>query len=412
MIYYIILVLIIFLLYFFLSFLKIKEKTKKIIFLLVAYIALTIMCSFRSVEVGTDTKQFVNAFSIFKDQPFSAIIHKQVYEPGYIALMVIIGKFTPYTRVFFLIIYSYINFSIILFISRLSKNYFLSTMIYILSMQFLVSMCMIRQYLAIATVLFSVPRLLKRKYFCFALSVFVAFFFHYFSILYLSFILIMVLLKYKKHIFIVSIIAFIPIYIFLPNIVMYFLTHSSNYADYIPYLQNEESQNLSYIFRIPPMLIVIVALLIPVIYDMLTTDNVFLRSAKNIYIKKNRVTISGSSLSCNNEAIKSTCAKIAVVKDKVFQIEFLQIEFVMLIALVLLSNRFGLFTRVYYYFTPFLILAPNLTMRKKNDNFEMLYYCFVCIVMGMFCLYTAKGTYGAENYRFDFTLNFNNFVLS
>lgn len=30
----------------------------------------------------------------------------------------------------------------------------------------------------------------------------------------------------------------------------------------------------------------------------------------------------------------------------------------------------------------------------------------------MFCLYTAKGTYGAENYRFDFTLDFNNFELS
>jgi hypothetical protein len=159
-----------------------------------------------------------------------------------------------------------------------------------------------------------------------------------------------------------------------------------------------DSANGNAFFRIPPMLLVALAYLIPA------------------YLFGKNQSFSQKILSNNTND------------------NFFSLVYFFIILLTLLSNRFGLFTRVYYYFTIFLILAPNrlypepililpqkvigtnsgvLILPYPNNeqrspiHFDCRSLCYIAISLGIFIasIVSDKGLYGAGDYHFSFVLN-------
>lgn len=323
-------------------------KNKRFLFCFLCWIIFSLVAGLRDYSTGTDTPQFVNAYRIYSTLDMKYVNFNQVYEPGFIFYMVTLGKISTSPRFFLVITYLFINFCIFRTIYKYSKNYYLSTIIYLCSCQFLVSMCMLRQFIAICIVLLGLDQLFKKRYFKFFLFICVAFLFHYFSIVYIILILIYKLKKFDGFLKFICFFVFGIIFILLPEIVIFFFKNSSNYSDYIPYLMNKGL--LRGTLRFTPMLFVAIAFLLPFFFRKPIKNN-----------------------------------------------EILHFELVMLVllSLILLSSRMEIFTRVYYYFTPFLLFIPNLC-KRKNQYFW--YFFAVCCLIFIACLITGKGTYGTVPY--------------
>lgn len=361
MIYYLILAALLFITYFIVR----KFKKAKLIYLSIAFVLLSVLACFRDISVGTDTLQYVNTFQNYSHYHLNQIRLGMTYEPGYMAYIIVLSKITTNPRVLIIINYLFINFSIMFFIYKNSKNYFISTIIFVLSCQFLASMCMMRQFIAISIVLLNFHSFLKGKNVRFIIAILIATMFHYFSLL---FILLPIFKKIKKLSFtqtMIIVIAFIPIYIFLPNIILWVITHVDNYADYYEYL--ERVGELHGTFRFPPMIIILAVVLFP-----------FLFGFKDNFYNKDILNFNGKDYS------------------------MLNIIYFFLAFLVILAGRFSLFTRFYYYYTPFMMLAPNLYCKKENDSSWNLYYIAILSAAFVFCLATGSGTYGTEHYMFGF----------
>lgn len=388
---YLILVIVLVLLEFLLEELRIKER--KTIFIAVTFTLLSVLACLRSFSVGTDTEQFVNAYVKFAETGFSAVNFKQVYEPGYVLYQVLLSRLSPNPRVLIVVSHLFINFSFLYFIKKFSKDYFISVCIFIFTCQFLASMCMMRQFIAIGIGLLAFPLLLDKKYVRYGLLVLVSASFHYFSLLYLLFIPIHLLKWLPKKWFYACLGLYAIIYAFIPQIIMFVIRHVKNYNDYVTYLQSVgESATL----RVPPMLFVCLALLCPA-YALEWSKT---RFYKTIY------RYNGHDYS------------------------FLNLLFVCLLLLVALAGRFGLLTRVYYYFTPYMCLIPNILHLDAGntwkDRANLLEYVnpksrwrrypgmllikpasdwklfYLLVTLGVFCvsLRFGIGVYNTQEYRF------------
>ena len=343
--------------------LKVNKKTGKVIFMTVAFFVVFILAAFRDYSVGTDTQQFVDSYIRFSQSDFSVVSFGQIYEPGFMFTLWLLSRFSLDPRLFILLTSLFIQFSVCYFIYRHAKDYFSSTILYICSCQFLVSMCMMRQFIAIAIMLLSFHLLLDKKYIRFAIACLLASSFHYFSVLFLLLIPLFMIKKFSKQQIVLIVVLFIPLYIVFPDLMMWFFRHSSNYGDYMESLL--ASTTLISWIRLPAMILVVGAILLP-------------------------YWVNRKTYSYNNQY---TCYK---AKDY----SFINTIYFILILFVILSIRFGLFTRVYYYFTPFLLLAPNFVSKKEGTSQHTLYYASIGIVMFIACLILNKGTYGAESYIF------------
>ena len=361
MIYYIALAFLLFVAYY----LTRRFKKGKIIFLSIAFVLLSVIACFRDVSVGTDTLQYFNTYQNYAHYHLKDIRLGMVYEPGYMAYIITLSKISSNPRLLIILNYLFINFSILFFIYKNSKNYFISTIVYVLSCQFLASMCMMRQFLAISIVLLNFDAFLRGKNIRFIIAILIATMFHYFS---LMFILLPIFKKIRKLSFtqlIIIVAVFIPIFIFLPNIILWVITHVDNYGDYYDYL--DRIGELHGTLRFPPMMIILVVILFP-----------FLFNFKDVFYKDEVVMFNGKDYS------------------------ILNIIYFFLAFLIILAGRFSLFTRFYYYYTPFMVLIPNLYCKKENDNSWNLYYIAILSAAFVFCLATGSGTYGTEHYVFGF----------
>ena len=343
---------------------QLNIKNRKKIFLIIAYFMLSLFSCFRDFSVGTDTQQFVTSYNFFSNYGFEVVNFNQIYEPGFMLYMILLSRISASPRFFIVITYLFINFGIIKFINDNSKDYFISIIIYIFSCQFLASMTMLRQFMAISIVFLFFRNLLNKKYFRFLLSVFIAMMFHYFAILFVLLIPIYIIKKLNKAGLVAVLIALLIFYIFLPDIVMFLLNNISNYNDYIAYLESVGEDMGT--FRLPPMLLVLCALLMPYIVNF-----------KRYYYNETVLLYKGKNYG------------------------FLNLVYLLLFCLVILSGRFGLFTRVYYYFTPFLVLIPNIFDFDKNKDWR-LYTILMCLAIFITSLLLHRGTYGTENFQFGF----------
>lgn len=341
---------------------QLTNVRRKHVFLFISFLCLFLLSGLRRYDVGTDTAQFISSYEMYAQYGLEVVNFNQIYEPGYMLYMWALSRISANPRLLLLISAAITNLSIICFIGKYSKDHFLSCLIYILSCQFLVSMCMLRQFLAISIALFGFKFLLKKKYFKFALVMLISASFHYFSLLFLSLIPLYEIKHVPKYVKAGAGMLLILLFIFMPQIVIFLLTNISNYSDYLPYLQSTGELNGE--LRIPPMLLVFCALMVPFALNY------------RIWYNNNAVLIGNGA-----------------------NWKFLQKVFFLLLALIILSARFGLFTRVYYYFTIFFVLIPNIIDLNKKNKWG------IYLIIVLLCIFSAsvisnRGTYGASEYYF------------
>ena len=77
----------------------------------------------------------------------------------------------------------------------------------------------------------------------------------------------------------------------------------------------------------------------------------------------------------------------------------MHILYLFLFALILLAGRMGIFTRVYYYFTIFLVLLPNIQDINHNNKWDV-YMVVMLLAIFTVALILDRGTYGAADYKF------------
>ena len=155
------------------------EKADKA-FLWVGSVILAVITGMRHSITGSDTSTYIRSFKQFRKLPWDKVISEiyDYYEIGYRAIIKIIGYITDNENVFFLIVALFFAFSLGIFITRNSKNRFMSLILYFTVGAFSFQVSGIRQSLAMTILLFSFEYIKERKLVKFLITVFIASLFH------------------------------------------------------------------------------------------------------------------------------------------------------------------------------------------------------------------------------------------
>ncbi len=155
------------------------EKADKA-FLWVGSVILALLTGLRHSVTGSDTSGYIAGFKQFRKLPWSSVIDDShdYYEIGYRCLIKIIGYITNHENVFFTILALFFAYSLGKFITKNSKNRFLSLMLYFTVGAFSFQITGVRQSLAMAILLFSFEYIKERKLVKFLITVVIASLFH------------------------------------------------------------------------------------------------------------------------------------------------------------------------------------------------------------------------------------------
>lgn len=138
-----------------------------------------ILTAFRDISIGSDTLNYARIFNriTFYKSFFEACEYEKI-ESGYIALNYFLGNIglEYYQFQFFVALFIYVSY--FCFISKYSKNVGLSCFLFLTLRLMFGPMNVVRMYLAVASLLYSVPFIQKRKFIPFLLFVLLATSFH------------------------------------------------------------------------------------------------------------------------------------------------------------------------------------------------------------------------------------------
>ena len=155
------------------------EKADKI-FLWIGSFILALLTGLRHPYTGSDTTNYIASFKQFRKLPWESVVDKayDYYEVGYRVVMKIIGYITDHENVFFTILALFFAYSLGRYITKNSKNRFMSLMLYFTVGAFYFQITGVRQALAMAILLFSFEYIKQRKLLKFLVIVFIASLFH------------------------------------------------------------------------------------------------------------------------------------------------------------------------------------------------------------------------------------------
>ncbi len=155
------------------------EQADKV-FLWIGSFILALLTGLRHSVTGSDTSGYIASFRQFRRLPWESVVDKahDYYEVGYRVIMKIIGYITNHENVFFTILALFFAYSLGRFITKNSKNRFMSLMLYFTVGAFTFQITGVRQSLAMAILLFSFEYIKKRKLVKFLIIVIVASLFH------------------------------------------------------------------------------------------------------------------------------------------------------------------------------------------------------------------------------------------
>lgn len=345
-----------------------NTKHRKGIFLIISFLSMSLLSCFRDFSVGADTLQWVEFYTIYGSEGLKAVNFLQKHEPGYVLLNVILSWISPDPRLLIIVSSLFINFSVCYFIGKHSRDPFLSVLFYICTKQFFGSMCMVRQFLAMSIVLLAFNELLSRKYLRFSFAVLVSASFHYFAILNFLLIPIFCIGKLRTSHYILIAVLLAVCFVFMPQIVTFFLTNVSNYSDYLLFLHEQGADPGGFIF--PSKLIIFAAYIAPYLFPRY-------RVYRNGRVEE-------SNLRVNSNEKSYSCITII---------------YVLIACLLVLSSRFTLLARIYDYFFPFLMLLPNVIDTQNNKDIRV-YYTILNLVYILYAVILQRGLYGTENFIF------------
>ncbi len=197
-----------------------NKKEKKIdIFFITSFLLLFFFMGFRGKEVGIDTPNYISWFDDFNRIGWNKVFSlKKDVEPGYLLINYLVSQFSINPHFLILSVSFIILFSHLLFIKTVSKNYYISLILFLSFNHFFTAMSSWRQFIAMGIVFFSYPLLLGKKYFASLLVMTIAFFFHYSTLIFdIALIIAWIFSKNKKWILLFLFISIIsaPIVEFL-----------------------------------------------------------------------------------------------------------------------------------------------------------------------------------------------------
>lgn len=160
------------------------QERKKFIFLGIIFIQFTYLAWQRSFTVGQDTMNYYYAFRQISHLSFNQAMSLQ-WEKGYIIWNWIISHSGFDFHAYLLFTGAFIYYSLCRFIYRYSTSAWLSIVIFISFGYYFGSLHILRQYLALAIIMFAYDYMLKRKLLQFTALVLLAFSFHTSAIIFL-----------------------------------------------------------------------------------------------------------------------------------------------------------------------------------------------------------------------------------
>lgn len=219
-----------------------KEKFVYKVFILLLFLILLIISGCRGLKVGTDTTMFVRVFKNINSLWDVFHLYNGRFEIGYLLFNYIIKSFfnSPHSLLFFSSFVSLLLFFV--FFKKESSNPIFSIFLFVSLLYFTSSMCLLRQFIAIALCCIGIIHLCEKQTFKFLFFVLIAFMFHTSSIITL---ILWPLSKlditpYNKKKFII--ISFILV-LFSSRLIVIFFNHFSHYSGYLSsdkyYLQNK-----------------------------------------------------------------------------------------------------------------------------------------------------------------------------
>lgn len=186
-----------------------KDKRKA---LLISFCFITLLASIRKYTVGVDTQQFYRAFSkINIDKTWN--FRNFRYEPGFYYFCKIVGRFVSNAQVLIILTSVFINASVYRFIKNNSKDYFLSTILYLLAFCYFSNMNIMRQAIAVAILLYGFEFLKEKKYIKYIITILIASMFHTVAFA-CSLLLFFYMLPNKKAVYFIEVLIAILTFIF------------------------------------------------------------------------------------------------------------------------------------------------------------------------------------------------------
>lgn len=213
-----------------LSFFYIKSDNKKIWVGLIILMLVLISGLRVDSTLYSDEWNYRYAFESYGKMSFNALDLNLLKEPGFTLLNYFIAQLTHNSQFLILICAFITNLSIIVFLFRYSNNFLFSLFLYITGGTFFSSMNIMRQYLAIAIILFGFQYILNKDLKKFMIFVLIAFLFHKSAIIALFFYFLINSSLINKH----KIISFfIIIFIFFNFNNFLSLLSNSGYGNYV-----------------------------------------------------------------------------------------------------------------------------------------------------------------------------------
>jgi hypothetical protein len=171
-----------------------SEKTKRK-YLVFIFSLIALVSSLRCISVGTDTRQFCNAYIEIGYLSWDWVFNLR-FEPGFITLCKLLNYASDSYQLLLFASSCFVALSFARFIYKNSDNVVTSTVVFY-CMFFAQSMNAMRQYMAVAVLLFGIEFLKEKKYAGFLIAALAAMMFHYSAILCVVYIVIYKLVMNK-----------------------------------------------------------------------------------------------------------------------------------------------------------------------------------------------------------------------
>lgn len=189
------------------------KKKKDIIFLTIIFIQFTLLAWQRDYNVGYDTYGYYGAFERISKLDFRKVLEYR-WDKGYVLLNWVIAKLGFNFHSFLLFSGAFIYFSLVRFIYKYSNSPWISILVFLSFGYYFQSLYILRQFIAIAIILYSYQFIIQQRGLYFCLTVLIASCFHSSAIIFMpSFFLAKIKIRNSNSLiilfFIVAIIEFL-----------------------------------------------------------------------------------------------------------------------------------------------------------------------------------------------------------
>lgn len=204
-----------------------NSKFRKTLFVWICFLELTFIAGFRAWDIGNDTSNYVGTF-------FAVVSHLDLYlshmEKGYLLYNKLLSLLTSNLQAILIANAIVITGAICFFCRKYSISVFMSILLFVI-LQFSGTLNIMRQFLALSIVLFSIPFVIKRRFIAFVICCIIASTFHKSAILAVG-LYFLYPLKFKfRHLIWISIISIIS-FIFLAPILDQIIAITGHYEGY------------------------------------------------------------------------------------------------------------------------------------------------------------------------------------